>query len=230
MPTAEAEELTAIDGVDRPDAELVFAGPPEDWAEQANEIQADLAGKMALDDLIASKVAEQVAKILASMNAPGPAKVMVSKVGDRFVGQQGTSGGLPVLKHYRCDAAHAHKVAEIDMDLLEAYESGARERPTNERGRPTSSVELAVLPGKWIEWIEGHCYCHTDNQVRNVERLIELNRQGLPGGMPGIYEDTGTVAENWQCFVCQHQPKLPNQETYNAHMWATHGVAPEQAA
>ena len=228
------QELTDIDGVERPDAEVIADviiedTTIEDWVDQAKEVEAEQAGKEALEALIASTVAEQLSRILAAQNPPPASKTMQSKVHDRFVGQ-GEAGTGPILKHYRCEAAHAVKVSELDMDLLEAYESGAKERPTNEKGKPYSPIELAVIPGKWIEFIEGHCYCRTDNQVRNIERIRERARQGLPGGMPGIYEDTGAVSENWQCFVCQHQPKFPNRETHDGHMWETHGVAPARAA
>ena len=227
--TDAVQELTDIDGIERPNAEVIAEGPPEDWADQANHLAADAAGKEALDALIASKVAEEVSKILAAQNpAPAP-KAMKANVYDRFVGQGGGGTGTP-LKHYRCESAHAVKISELDMDLLEAYESGAKERPTNEKGKPYSPIELAVIPGKWIEFVETHCYCYTGNQVRNIERIRERARQGLPGGMPGIYEDTGAVSEHWQCFVCQHQPKFPNRETHDGHMWETHGVAPARAA
>jgi hypothetical protein len=230
MPT-EVEELTDVDGLERSDAELIFAGPPEDWREEANAVQADLVGKMALDDLIASKVAEQVAKILAAMNPEPVPKAMISKVHDRFVGSNAGPGtGNTIIKHFRCESAHSVKLAELDMDLLQEYEEGDRDRPTNEKGRLLSIIDAAIMPGKWIDWIEGHCYCYTTNQVRNVERVKRLAEQGLPGGMPGIYEDTGVTSENWQCFVCQHQPKFANKETFDNHMLAVHDVAADRAA
>lgn len=234
------QEMTEIDGLDRSDAEVLFHGPldedpeeaterdpeevSEDWRARAAEASAyeerEKAGKLALQAVIADEVAKEVAKILAAMNPPTPAKAMISKVHDRFM--TGGNVGTP-LKHYRCESAHSVKLAELDMDLLEAYQSGEKDRPTNEKGRPYSAVELSVIPGKWIEWVETHAYPTTDNQVRNIERVKDLALKGLPGGMPGIYEDTGGV-QDWRCFVCHHQPQFTNRETHDAHMLAVHGV------
>ena len=201
----------------------------EDWVAQKDDPQA---GADALNAIIDARVAAMRAEIkgevLAEMAAAQlasesrPSLAMKAKVHDRFFEGRSTNTGT-WMKHYRCDAAVSTKVQEVDMDLLEAYESGAKERPVDQNGHPRPLLLLASMPGKTIDWIDGHCYAYTENQVRNIERLKALAEQGLDGGMRGIYEDVGED-QQWLCHVCDPAKTFGSKQTYANHMQAVHGV------
>lgn len=228
MPKA-VQELTDIDGDEREGAEVIADEvlSEEDWA-------AQVEGEQALDAVVASRMAELRSEIKAEIlhelaaaqiaAQSKPSLAMRANVHDRFItGSNSPGGAAKILKHFRCDNAKSVKVIELDMKLLREYESGEKERPTNEKGRPYSAISLAVIPGSTIDWVDGHCYCYTDNQVANIERLQDLAARGASGGMPGIYEDVGS-AEEWRCFTCQDNPLFTSRQTFDNHMAATHGV------
>lgn len=211
----EVEEAASID-----------TGSEPNWDEEADMVK----GAAALDAIIAAKVEEQVAAILSAQAAKKaqeeskPPLAMKADIADRFITESNARGSTqPWLKHYRCDRAMSEKMVEYDMELMDSYERGELERPHHE-GKPNRKVaitDLCVIPGQWISWVNGHCYAYTENQVRNVERVRKLAEEHKPGGMEGIYEDTG-VGALWPCPVCTHVPAFLDKQTYANHMWAVH--------
>jgi len=208
-----------------PDASIDASAEAPDWEAERDEL---VTAERNLDLIIEQKVAERFAAVLAKQaaDAVGPPKAMRSTVYDKFVANTNNSQnrGAEVLRHYRCDSAISTKMIEFDMELMDQYLSGTLEIPRNERGRKQSVEDLCVIPGQTIDWVAGHCYVYTENQIRNIERAQERAKLGLQGGMAGIYEDTGSVVE-WQCFTCERQPKFSNEQTYINHMNATHGAS-----
>ena len=240
------DEMTAIDGVNRADAEVVadhVSDEPyaEDWTQQ--EGTAD-----DLETLIVSMVEKRLARereqiqeaaiakamaVFSQMAANADSKPplsMTAKPHDRFITESnaGAASGQPWLRHFRCETAVSTKMTEIDLDLYDKYMSGDLERPTDDKGRPYSDgriLALCEIPGQYIVWVEGHCYCYTENQVRNVERVDRLAVEGKQGGMQGIYEDHGGAS--WQCQVCPSRPSFLDERTWRGHMIAVHAVSPQ---
>lgn len=244
-PTA-ADELTAIDGVDRSDAEVIFESEPgaEDWTAQDEAAGAD-ALEAVVAEMVERRLVSEREQILgeatsAAMAAMAqqmaqasdkPALSMKAKVHEGFITESNAPKGQtaqPWIKHFRCESAVSTKLTEIDMDLLDKYMNGDLERPSDPKtGRPYSDgriINLCEIPGQYITWVEGHCYCFTPNQVRNIDRVQELDRLGQQGGMAGIYEDHGGVS--WQCQVCPTRPTFMDERTWRGHMVAVHAVAP----
>lgn len=219
------DDVSEILDEEAAEAAEIASAAAEDWTAERDEL---VATERNLDLIISQKVAEGIAAVFAKQaaDAVGPPKTMRSTVYDKFVANTNNnqSRGGEVLKHYRCDSAISTKMIELDMELMDQYLDGVLEIPRNERGRKRSLEDLCVIPGQTIDWVAGHCYVYTVNQDRNIERAQQRAISGEQGGMPGIYEDTGSVVD-WQCFTCQRQPKFSNEQTYVNHMNATHGAS-----
>ena len=159
----------------------------------------------------------------------GPPKMMRAKVHDRFVTEANGSGD--VKRHFRCENAIATKILERDMTLFRRYEAGELEVPkgrsSNGFERPMDPWNAAIVPNSFITFIDGHCFTYTDNQTEVILYVKELPPER--GGMPGIYEDFGSVAD-WVCTVCQPQKNFTDQRTWEGHMQAAHGVTPSEVA
>ena len=227
MPKAATADLEVAE------VEPIEEAPPEVWEAEAQsshneKVAMNLEAIMALPEVEAriAAVASQAASmaVAQAMGLGGPAKTMQSKVHDRFVTEANGSGDI--LAHFRCDNAVATKIVEMDMDLYEEYTSGEREVPRDEKGRRRSVIGLCSTPGKYITFVDGHCYAYTENQVKQLEWL--QNHPPAQGGMPGIYRDYGEATSTWGCDICEGQGQkrsFSDRRTWEEHRARTHGIA-----
>jgi hypothetical protein len=185
----------------------------------------DVVAAIAASPLIRQVIAEGVKEGIAAEKALAgnkPPLGMRAKIADRFITESNAKGATnEPLKHYRCDRLRADKLVEIDLNLLAKYESGKKAVPENKRtGRERSALNLSSIPGSFISFVDGHCYCYTENQVANIERLRQLPRE--LGGIPDCYEHIGAAVS--YCHICPPGRREPftSMSDLNSHIAAVH--------